>query len=150
MNRLATINKPVTMTKTRMPSIFDELENIGRNLWRFNSPFDDFTTDVSFPKYNVKQTDDGLDLDIALAGYDKDSINIELSPRNILTVSSEKIEEDENTHYHRKDIAMRKFEISWKLDPAQEIGEITFINGILHIPIHNGDPKKDVKRLDIL
>lgn len=152
MNRLATINKPTTMTKrkTGFPSIFDDLENFGRNLWLFNSPFEDFSTDISFPKYNVKQTENGLELDIALAGYDKDTINIELSPQNILTVSSEKIEEDGDVHYHRKDIAMRKFEIKWKLDAAQEIGDITFVNGILHIPIHNGDPKKDVKRLNIL
>ena len=147
MNRLATINKP----KITLDTIFDEMENIGRNLWMIRSPFErgDFYQDINFPKYNLRKTDDGLAIDIALAGYDKDHIDIELSPQNKLTVSSEKIDESDTTYYQR-DIALRKFSIDFQLSPSQEIGEITFINGILSIPIISGDPKRDVKRLEIL
>lgn len=149
--------------KSALQSIFPDVNKSGRNLWMFDDMldnfFDDFNTfqtEITFPKYNVrfhKDTGDGI-IEIALAGYDKDDISVELTPEGKLRVSNVKpdssVIEDDEWVYTRNGIAARDFSISWKLGPYQEVGDVTFENGILSIAIENTEPPKpETKHLKI-
>ena len=151
MNRLA----------TRSNFAFPTLNDIGRNLFLTDDLFsgmDEFFKDVKFPKYNaILHDSENMELEIALAGYDKDDINIELSPEKILTVSSSSIyNEDEEANeelgytYVHRGVASRNFKIAWKISPTHEVGDISFVNGMLRIPLLNkAPPEPEVKVLEI-
>lgn len=130
---------------TDMNSSFD---NFGRNLllYDWNTAFDDFGgffQDVNFPKYNVVSTEDGMELEIALAGYAKDDINVKLSPDNILSVSSTAVKpiKSEDRTYLKHGIAARDFSIEYNIGEKLKVGDITFENGMLIIPLINVKPK---------
>jgi len=148
MNRLAKQHPALT---------FFNNNGIGRNLFLFDSIFDgfeDFFKDVKFPKYNVLTKDDDLELEVALAGYKKDELSLELSPDNILTLSADTgggiTEDPDELGYIYRGIASRNFKISWKIGTSFEIGDITYENGMLRIPLNGTTPKEpDVKTLSI-
>jgi molecular chaperone IbpA len=150
MNRLA----------ARSNFAFPSLNDIGRNLFLTDDLFsgmDEFFKDVKFPKYNTIVRGEDMEIEIALAGYDKEDIKIELAPENVLTVSSspdeEGIIEDEDEigyEYVHRGVASRNFKISWKISPTHEVGDISYINGMLRIPlISKTPPEPEVKVLEI-
>ena len=149
MNRLATGNT--------FP--FPNIGDIGRNLslvdfFMFDG-LEDFFTDVKFPKYNTVMRGDDVEIEVALAGYAKEDIDIELSSENVLTVSSTTDEdggvvEDEEelgyTYVHHG-VASRNFRINFKVGLTHEVGEITYDNGLLRIPLVSKAPEKPKTRI---
>jgi HSP20 family molecular chaperone IbpA len=151
MNRLA----------TRTAGSFPWFGDIGRNLL-LNAPLfdnlDDYFTDVKFPKYNIVQTGIDLTLEVALAGYNKDDLSVELSPDNILTLSSKERQEltgddaESDTAnksnrnsvktYIKRGIAERNFTISWNIGSVYDVGDITYENGMLGIILKSKAPEK--------
>lgn len=138
---------------TTNPISFPSFDSIGRNLSLTDFLFggmDEFFTDVKFPKYNTIKKGDDLEIEIALAGYTKDDISIELSPENVLTVSSSKgkvVEEEDEigyTYVHHG-VASRNFKIAWKI--KHDIGDITFVDGMLRIPLKSKAPQKQETKL---
>lgn len=157
------MTKPVTIYKPNsvFSDLHSELKNLmGRNLWMkdfehlWNSGSMDFINEPSFPKYNMIKDGDDIKIEIALAGYKKDELAVELSSENVLTVSSSKIvkldkSEDDPTYIH-KGVAARDFTISWKLSPWGKVGDISFEDGMLQIEIKGKPPDKPkTKLLDI-
>jgi len=158
---------PVTKKSTNpWIGLFPTMESTGRNLWPFDDAvvnlFNDlvlFQKDIPFPKYNTKRnlkTGDTV-LEMALAGYDKNDIKVELTSENKLRVSNDRTtpfvdEANDDTEisdwaYTSRGIAERHFDIAWSLGPYQEVGDITFKNGILSIMIKNTEPPKPESRL---
>ena len=148
---------PIAQTTPLDRFFSDAFGNFGRNLWAYDptldllSGFDNFTSSVNFPKYDIIKEGENIRLDIALAGYKKDDIQVELTPDDKLRVSHENLEEivDENVDmkYLHKGIASRSFDISWKLSPHHKVGDVTFENGILSINIKNRVPDKPKSKL---
>ena len=141
---------------------FPDMETFGRNLVPRESIFDGmgrFFDDVKFPKYNILWKGKDMEIEVALAGYAKDDINIELTPENVLIVSSDgkdvKPAEDEDVadehEYVHRGVAARNFSIEWKILSSEvEVGSITYVDGMLRIPLINTTPPKpDTKFLKI-
>ena len=107
MNTLATLDRNrLTPYTVGFDSLFDRL---------FDTDF--HTTSGGFPPYNIVKNDDyNYQIEMALAGYSKKDIDIELKEGN-LTVSSKKLEEeiDENTTMVHKGISHRSFKRSFTL-----------------------------------
>ena len=72
--------------------------------------FNDLQTNASFPKINVSETDEEYAVDIAVAGFDKDDVNLELK-ENTLFINADRKEEkeEEEKNYLRKEISSRSF-----------------------------------------
>ena len=104
MNTLATLDRNrLTPYTVGFDSLFDRL---------FDTDF--HTTSGGFPPYNIVKNDDyNYQIEMALAGYSKKDIDIELKEGN-LTISSKKLEEeiDENTTMVHKGISHRSFKRS--------------------------------------
>lgn len=146
------------MTRNRLTIPTFDFKNPGRNLFDFDeifSKFDEFTTEVKFPKYNVLKHNSGdIELEIALAGYCKDNLSVELSPDNVLTVATLSEDSDDTNvdefEYITHGIASRNFKISWNVGDTLEAGDASFTNGMLRIPFKVKAPKKPkVKTLKI-
>ena len=87
-NRAITLFNQLRPVSVGFDNVFDHFERMFE---------DDFLTNVpAFPHYNIVKTGDNkYDIEIALAGYNKKDIEVELK-EGILTIKSKKEEKEDN------------------------------------------------------
>ena len=105
-------------------------------------------TTQSFPPYDLLRVDDdNAVLEFALAGYDKETIDITVKPTEtnvrILEVCGG-AGDDENTEesYEHRGIARRKFTTRIPLSQYWEVSEAKFDNGILSVNLYRNVPEE--------
>jgi len=106
----------------------------------FNS-LDSITGDVKgYPHYNIKKLDDNKwSIELALAGFSKDDIEIEVKD-NVMTINGEL--KEENNEYVYKGISSRKFSKSFTLAEFTECESAKMENGILSIILEKNIPEE--------
>ena len=139
------------MTNTKALSIFNQLRPVTVG---FDNAFDHFermfdtdflSTMPSFPHYNiVKTADNQYNVELALAGYSKKDIEIELK-EGVLTVKSvkskeEKEVEDNNGVLHQG-IAKRFFSKSFTIADDVEVKGAELKDGLLKISMERIIPE---------
>ena len=122
-------------------SIFEEFDRMLESTERYNS---------NYPPYNIhKMNDNDYKIEVALAGYSKDDIELELKD-NTLTVrnkTKEKvINEDANGVIH-KGISTRKFERSFTISEDIKVKNAELKNGLLNIDLERIIPDEKKPRL---
>lgn len=135
----------VTYTSNSFNSVIDDLFMIG-----FNSMFDNRNRVSSgFPFYNViKIDDDSFGIELALAGFEQDDIDI--SEHNGSLIIKGEHKEDENRNYLHKGIAAKKFTRSFVLAEHVHVASARMKNGILQIALKREIPEeKKPKRIAI-
>jgi molecular chaperone IbpA len=97
-------------------------------------------TDVKgYPHYNIKKLDDNKwIIELALAGFSKDDIEIEVKD-NVMTINGEL--KEENNEYVYKGISSRKFSKSFTLAEFTECESAKMENGILSIILEKNIPE---------
>lgn len=118
----------------------------------FKDPFfigwDSFFKDVekltkstsNYPPHNlVKFNDDMYMIELALAGFSKDDIEVTQEKNNLIIKG--KIEEDSDEHYLHKGIATRNFTRTFTLAEHIEIKHVTWLNGILSVSLIRNVPE---------
>jgi len=112
-------------------------------------------TNTTLPAVNIKEDDDGFEVEMSAPGFDKEDFKIELN-NNVLTISSEKKVEDETKEgqqFTRREFSYQSFSRSFNLPETVESEKIEakYENGILKL----GIPKKEeakpkpVKQIEI-
>jgi molecular chaperone IbpA len=106
----------------------------------FFNTLDSITGDVKgYPHYNIKKLDDNKwSIELALAGFSKDDIEIEVKD-NVMTINGEL--KEENNEYVYKGISSRKFSKSFTLAEFTECESATMENGILSIILEKNIPE---------
>lgn len=102
--------------------------------------------DTAYPKYNLIKNDDGYVIELALAGFSKENLSI-TTLNGILTVSGEK--ETETSNFLHQGISAKSFTRTFDINSKLEVGEVTFVNGILSITLNKLDEKDDVRKITI-
>jgi molecular chaperone IbpA len=108
---------------------FDRMANILDNLNRAeqNQP--------TYPPYNIELTgEDKYRITMAVAGFDRAEINIEVN-QNHLTVSANKLTEEQTRTYLHQGIAARSFERRFQLADHVQVQSANYENGLLHIDL---------------
>ena len=97
-------------------------------------------TDVKgYPHYNIKKLDDNKwSIELALAGFSKDDIEIEVKD-NIMNIKGEL--KEENNEFVYKGISSRKFSKSFTLAEFTECESAKMENGILSIILEKNIPE---------
>jgi molecular chaperone IbpA len=97
-------------------------------------------TDVKgYPHYNIKKLDDNKwSIELALAGFSKDDIEIEVKD-NVMTINGEL--KEENNEFVYKGISSRKFSKSFTLAEFTECESAQMENGILSITLEKNIPE---------
>jgi len=100
-------------------------------------------TNTTIPSVNIKENENGFEVEMAAPGMTKDDFKIELN-NNLLTISSEKQTENqsnERKHVTRREFSYESFSRSFTLPAIVETDSITakYENGILKVNI----PKKE-------
>jgi molecular chaperone IbpA len=114
----------------------------------FDSIFDEFNRVAAlagkdnYPPYNIiKESDDAYIIELAIAGFKQDDIEIEME-KNILTVKSVESEEPKIVpEYLHKGISARAFTRSFTLADHVEVLGATMQDGILAIQLQRKVPE---------
>jgi len=126
----------------------------------FNPFFDDFfgsellesRNHRNVPSANVKEKDDKFEIELAVPGFDKEQVKVELNDK-VLTISSEREEhnEEKEEKYSRREFRYSSFSRSFRLPENIQEGEIkaNFKNGILTIEVPKAIEVKKVKSIEI-
>jgi len=124
----------------------------------FSVGFDDFFTFAEtfnqeladkFPKYNIIKDADNYVIEMALAGYSKDDLDITCE-NGVLTICHKKQDEaDQGTFIHRG-ISKRAFSKSFTLADTIIVKGASFVDGLLTVNLEQIVPEeKKLKKISI-
>ncbi len=112
----------------RMASILDSLNRAEQ-------------TQPTYPPYNIELTgEDKYRITMAVAGFDRSEINIEVN-QNHLTVSANKGTDEQVRTYLHQGIAARSFERRFQLADHVQVQTANYENGLLHVDLQRVIPE---------
>ncbi len=95
----------------------------------------------NYPPYNlVKLDEESQQLQVALAGFDKEDIKVSVE-RRVLNISVQKSNTDVGEYVHRG-ISSRTFSRNWQLSEDTLVDEVTFVNGLLCVTLKREIPEE--------
>tara|TARA_B100000609_G_C17205199_1_gene430532 strand:- start:1493 stop:1942 length:450 start_codon:yes stop_codon:yes gene_type:complete len=101
-----------------------------------------------YPPYNiVKESDEKWRLELALAGWSKDDIEVSTEQNVILIKSKDQEGKTDNTEYVHKGVATRTFTRGFNLSDDVEIGKVEFLNGLLTIELQKVIPEHQKRKV---
>jgi len=105
---------------------------------------------TTFPPYNIQKDDNTYTLTIAVAGYTKNDIVIEIEAGNLVirSVESGGFAEDVKEFLHRG-IASRKWRLAFKLSGQLLVKDAKLENGLLVINLIREEPENTTKTIEI-
>ena len=113
---------------------FDEIFNNFEN--RFANQINN-----NYPPYNIiKQDENYYQLEIAVTGFTKDEITVEID-QNQLIVKGVRNKDVTEAEYLHRGLALRDFTRSWTLAEHMEVDQGTIKNGVLTIELKRGVPE---------
>tara|TARA_R110000868_G_scaffold140657_5_gene356525 strand:- start:67 stop:486 length:420 start_codon:yes stop_codon:yes gene_type:complete len=134
----------MTVPQTAKYLLEIQKNSIGMDEWlkRFETVFESHT---NYPPHNlVKESSVDFRLEIALAGYKKEDIEV-TTEWNKLFVEAKKID-DSDVEYIHQGIAKRAFTRSWNLSDDVVVGDISYVDGLLTIKLNRVIPEHQKKR----
>jgi molecular chaperone IbpA len=119
--------------------------SIGLDEWfkRFDTAFE---THTNYPPYNlVKESSVDFRLEIALAGYKKEDIEV-TTEWNKLFVEAKKVGDTDDEYLHQG-LAKRAFTRTWTLSDDVEVCDTAFVDGLLTIKIKRVIPEHQKRKV---
>ncbi len=142
-------------------SIFQQLQpfSIGFDdmFTRFDSFFDSdmrMINQTNYPPYNIVRTDKNkYDIEVALAGFSKKDIKVEVESGKLTIESinkdkdkSDNIKSDEDTDILHKGISKRSFKRVWTISEDVKVSGAELKDGLLKVSMEKIVPEKDKLR----
>lgn len=102
---------------------------------------------LNYPPYNlIKLDDERQQLQLALAGFDKEDIQVAVE-KKVLNISVQKATDEESIEFVYKGISARTFSRNWQLSEDTIIDEVTFVNGLLSVTLRREIPEESRRRV---
>lgn len=131
------------MTLNRINQILNNPYIIGFE--HFDELFRSLDETPKFPHHNIiKTSDNEYTVELAVAGFSEDDIDIELS-NNVLSIKG-KIEKDETRNYLHRGIATRSFHKTITVTDTVEVVGAELHNGILSVNLKNVIPQEKLPK----
>jgi molecular chaperone IbpA len=134
-------------TAADLPTLLDKItrNSIGMDEY-FDRLFNLHETTSNYPPYNLVQVSNVESrLEIALAGFRKEEVNV-FTEYGKLFVEGQKEDKETETSYVHKGLAQRSFKRAWTLSDDTEVKEVTFDNGLLTIQLGKIVPEHHARR----
>ena len=119
-----------------------DTNSLNRALLGFDSLFNDFEGRFAnqlkdnYPPYNiVKHNDDSYELEIAVTGFAKDEVTVEIDQNQLIVKGVLNKDDDVTAEFLHRGLAFRDFTRSWTLAEHMEVGEGCIKNGVLTIEL---------------
>ena len=126
---------------------------LNRALIGFDQLFNDVerrfanSVQTNYPPYNVLKHDDNtFEIEVAVAGFDKEDITIEVD-QNQLTIRGQRLKDEDASKYLHRGLAARDFERSFTLADHIIVGDAELTNGILRVKLTREVPEALKPRL---
>jgi molecular chaperone IbpA len=125
---------------------------LNRALIGFDRIFNDFEnrahqSTTNYPPYNViKHDDNSFEIEVAVAGFDREDVTIEVDQDQLRIKGQRKQTEDTREYLHRG-LAAREFERQFTLAEHIIVGDAELTNGILRVKLTREVPEALKPRL---
>ena len=122
-------------------SIFEEFDRMLESTERYNS---------NYPPYNIRKINENdYKIEVALAGYSKDDIELELkdSTLTVRNKAKEKIVNEDSNGVIHKGISTRQFERAFTISEDIKVKNAGLNNGLLNIDLERIVPEEKRARL---
>ena len=119
-----------------LPALLDRINrhSIGMDEY-FNRLFNQHETTSNYPPFNLVQVSNVESrLELALAGFKKDEVNV-YTEYGKLFVDGRKEDKENDTTYVHRGVAQRSFTRSWTLSDETEVRSVAFEDGLLSITL---------------
>jgi molecular chaperone IbpA len=119
--------------------------SIGMDEWfkRFDTAFE---THTNYPPYNlVKESSVDFRLEIALAGYKREDIEV-TTEWNKLFVEAKKSGNSDDEYLHQG-LAKRAFTRTWTLSDDVVVGDVSYVDGLLTVKLNRVIPEHQKKKV---
>jgi len=105
----------------------------------------------SYPPYNVEQTDEGVRITLAVAGFSPDQLQVTVEGGQLVVAGRREGEArtDADRAYLHRGIAARGFVRTFVLAEGMEVSAATLEHGLLHVDVDRPPPERLVKRIPI-
>ena len=104
------------------------------------------STATNYPPYNIVKTgEETTELEIALAGFSRDEIEV-ATHRGVLTVSTRREGVDDREFTHRG-LAQRTFSRNWQLGDDVAIDDVVYVDGLLTIKLRREVPEAQQRKV---
>jgi molecular chaperone IbpA len=127
-----------------------DLAQISRALVGFDHIFNQRLQQVNgnYPPHNiVKYNDSEYAIEVAVAGFSKEEITVEVDQDQLIVRGVQKTEETSGKEYLHKGLASRNFEQTWTLAEYMEVKDAEVKDGMLVISIERVVPEALKPRL---
>ena len=106
----------------------------------FNEP--QFNNATGYPPYNISKSDDDIyEITLAVAGFKKPDIEIELEDGVLKITGTSNVLDEEGVEYLHKGIAERNFVRTFKLAEYVEVSSAKLKDGILRVGLFKNVPE---------
>ncbi len=106
----------------------------------FNEP--QFNNSTGYPPYNISKDEEGVyEVTLALAGFKKEDIDIELEDGTLKITGESKVLDADDREYLHKGIAERNFIRTFKLAEFVEVKDAKLTDGILRVQLFRNVPE---------
>ena len=100
----------------------------------------------NYPPYNlVKLDDDRQQLQVALAGFSRDEIEVAVESK-VLNINVSKTQETEGEFVH-KGIARRSFSRNWQLSDETVVDDVSYTDGLLRVTLRREIPEENRRKV---
>jgi molecular chaperone IbpA len=119
---------------------------LNRALIGFDRIFNDFEnrthqSTTNYPPYNViKHNDDSFEIEVAVAGFNREDITIEVD-QGQLRIRGQRTEQESEHQYLHRGLAARDFERTFTLAEHIIVGDAELTNGILSVKLTREVPE---------
>ena len=134
----------LTVPQTAKYLLEIQKNSIGMDEWfkRFDTAFE---THTNYPPYNlVKENSVNFRLEVALAGYKREDIEV-TTEWNKLLVEAKKVDDTDSEYLH-KGLAKRAFSRTWSLSDDVVVGDVSYADGLLTIKLNRVIPEHQKKK----
>lgn len=131
--------RPLTKTFIGFEDLFSQLDEVLRSV----------DNGANWPPYNVSKTDNIYTLELAVAGFTKNDIDIRLQDNTLVITGNKEGKPDESKFiYHG--IAYRSFTRRFRVSETVEVKSAKLVDGILTLTLENKIPEeKKAKYIEI-
>jgi molecular chaperone IbpA len=141
------------MVTTKSLSLWDNYNQLTPFAVGFDRMFNNLnminenTVSTGFPPYNIQKVGEfTYTIEMALAGFSKEDISVELK-ENILSIRSDKKEEPDDEHTVHRGISYRKFDRKFTLADDIVVNDAKLENGLLIVDLEQIVPEEKKPRL---
>ena len=141
------MNSMTRYTASDLPALMERINkySIGMDEY-FDRLFTLHETTTNYPPYNLVQVNNvEFRLELALAGFKKEEINV-FTEYGKLFVEGQKSDSESDRTFIHKGVAQRSFKRAWTLSDDTEVREVKFEDGLLTIQLGKVVPEHHTRK----